>query len=103
MNGYVQPLPGKTARGAYDFQPQHLRQLRDYLVHVRPGPRPQLPSKLPIEGENDRMKRLQRAKLQRDETRARAVEKRSRRQAADATIRWLEELSLKEARLSAES
>ncbi len=37
MNCYLDPMPTKAARGAYDFQPEHLRQLRWYLVHIRPG------------------------------------------------------------------
>jgi len=57
-NGYMQPLPSKAARRAYDYQPEHLRQLRRYLVHVRPGPRPDAPMSLLIRGSNDRVRRL---------------------------------------------
>ena len=65
MNGYVQPLPSKTARGAFDFQPEHLRQLRWYLVHIHPGPRPWAAPRLPIRGSSDQIHRLEPTKRQR--------------------------------------
>ena len=54
MNGYMEPLPDKRARGAYDFRPQHLTQLRWYFVHVRPGPKPCRSEDLPVLGATGR-------------------------------------------------
>ena len=39
-SGFVQPKPKKAARGAYNWTPRHLGQLRWYFIHVRPGPQP---------------------------------------------------------------
>jgi len=89
-NGYVQPLPRRTARGAFDFQPKHLRQLRSYMVHVRPGPLPLAAVSMPIQGSNDRVRRLEREKSQLAERRAVRLEQQRQQKAADATIRWLE-------------
>ncbi len=93
MNGYLRPLPEKGARGAYDFQPKHLQQLRWYLVHVRPGPRPIFPRRLPIRGPEDRVRRLARQKrIEQHKSRERLQQQR-RRQDANATIEWLERLA----------
>ena len=91
-NGYVLPLPGKNTRGAYDFQPEHLRQLRWYLVHVAPGPRPLFPRSVPIRGSNDRVRRLEQKKREIDVQRAMRLDRLRRQKAAQATICWLEEI-----------
>jgi hypothetical protein len=92
MSGRVQPLPSKTERGAFDFQPEHLRQLRWYLVHIRPGPGPWSAPRLPIRGSSDRVHRIEPTKRQR----ARRANQRAARQrrlaAADRDISWLEGL-----------
>jgi hypothetical protein len=90
MNGYVQPLPSKTARGAFDFQPEHLRQLRWYLVHIRPGRRPRFAPRLPIRGSSDRVHRLELAKRQRATRAKQRAARQGRLDAADRNISWLE-------------
>jgi len=90
MNCYLDPMPKKAARGAYDFQPEHLRQLRWYLVHIRPGPRPLFANRLPIRGPNDRVRRLERRKPHITARRAENLARRRRQRAADATLGWLE-------------
>jgi hypothetical protein len=59
-NGYLDPLPRKVARGAYDFSRRNLKQIRWYFVNVRPGPRPNQLSKHPVDGSHDRICRLER-------------------------------------------
>lgn len=83
INGYVQPLPNKAARGAYDFETRHLRQIRWYMVHVRPGPRPQVEECLPISGAHDRMHRMIREEERR-------VDRQQRRKMAATAIGWAE-------------
>jgi hypothetical protein len=58
--GYVRPTPTKGYRGAYDFEQQHLEQIRWYCVHIRPGPQPRQFQELPICGHSDRINRLER-------------------------------------------
>ena len=88
--GQVQPLPIRAARGAYDFQPMHLRQLRAYFVRVRPGPRPIIPEKFPITGPADRLHRLDRKEQSLQDRRLSRQALRQRRRAADDAIRSLE-------------
>ena len=91
-NGYLQPLPTKRSRGAYDFRPVHLRQLRAYFVDVGPGPRrPPYAEEFPIEGSADRLHRLARKKQQlKDRGPSERALRKQRRKAADAAISWLE-------------
>ena len=59
--GYVHPPPAKNALGARVFRARHLHQLRDYLVNVRPGPKPMFPTEsFPAEGYFDSRVRLRR-------------------------------------------
>ena len=88
LNGHVEPLPSKAARGAYDYQPEHLTQLRLYMVSVRPGPQPRSAMSLAIEGANDRVHRLEQAKRER----AVSADDRRRLEAFDEVIRQLERL-----------
>ncbi len=92
MNGYVQPLPSKTTRGAFDFQPEHLRQLRWYLVHIHPGPRPWAAPRLPIRGSSDRVHRIELTKRQRAARTQQRAARQRRLDAADRDISWLEGL-----------
>ena len=89
-NGYVKPLPLKVARGAYDFQPEHLKRLRWYMTHIRPGSRALRAPSLPICGVNDRMHRLKRAKVPRAESPARRSNLERRQQSVDEAIARLE-------------
>lgn len=91
-NGFVQPLPEKAARGAYDYQPEHLRLLRWYFVNVRPGPRPYQCEELPVKAAEDRMHLLaQKKQLLQEKAR-----ERTRRQLArlktDAAIAEMEQI-----------
>ena len=92
MSGYVQPLPSKAARGAFDFQPEHLRQLRWYLVHIRPGPRPCCAPRLPIRGSSDRVHRIELTKQQRAARTQQRAARQRRLDATDRDISWLEGL-----------
>ena len=93
MNGYLRPLPGKGARGAYDFQSKHLKQLRWYLVHVYPGRQPMFPRRLAIRGPEDRVRQLAHQKqIEQHKSRERLQQQR-RRQDANATIEWLERIA----------
>lgn len=90
INGYVRPLPKKTARGAFDYRAPHLRAIRWYLTHIRPGPRPGNFQEIQISGSADRMHRpSHREQLQEE----RALRLRSRKE-ADAAIEWLERIAL---------
>ncbi len=90
MNGFVKPLPRKTARGAFNYKPRHLAQLRWYFVNIRPGPRPLSTEKLPTTGSMDRLHRLdrKRPKMKEREGSQRAL--RQSRKDFDASIMWLE-------------
>ena len=93
QNGYLQPLP-KKAGGAHQFTSGHLRQLREYLVRVRPGPRPQWGEKIRITGAADRVHRLARKKQRlRDRGPSEKVLRGRRQKAADAAILYLEDIS----------
>ncbi len=99
MHGYIEPMPSKGPRGAYDFQPQHLRQLRRYFVRVRPGPTPVHAEELPIRGSADRVHRLAREKQRlRGRGPSERVLRRQRRREADAAIRFLEGIARQLAR-----
>ena len=90
MNGYVRPLPRKVVRGAYNFTPRHLAQLRWYFVNIRPGPRPLSTEKLLTTCSMDRVHRLDR---KRPKVREREASQRALRQSRkdfDASILWLE-------------
>ena len=94
MNGFVTPLPRKTARGAFDYKPRHLAQLRWYFVSIRPGPSPLCAEKIPIRGPQDRVRRLDRQKLQlRERGPSEGVLRRRRQKAADAAILFMEDIS----------
>ena len=90
VNGFVKPLPRKTARGAFNYKPRHLAQLRWYFVNIRPGPRPLSTEKLPTTGSMDRLHRLdrKRPKMKEREGSQRAL--RQSRKDFDASILWLE-------------
>lgn len=91
MNGYVKPLPRKTARRASNYTSRHLAQLRWYFVHIRPGPRPLFPVKFPIRGPHDRVHRLATEKQRlRDRGPSGQTLRHQRRRAADDAIRSLE-------------
>lgn len=83
INGFVQPLPKKSMRGAYDFEARHISQIRWYLVHVRPGPRTQVEECLPICGAHDRIHRMLREKQGR-------ADRQQRRKMAATAIGWVE-------------
>ncbi len=92
--GYLEPLPKKGARGAYQFTPRHLTQLRRYFVQVRPGPRPEWEEDWPVKGSADRLNRLA-LKRARDVKRPgsdRAARKRQQ-EATDSATRMLERIS----------
>ncbi len=90
-NGFVRPLPKQAARGAHDFSPRHLAQLRRYFVNVRLGPRPQWVEKIPITSAADRVHRLAREKQRlRERGPPATVLRRQRRREADAAIGVLE-------------
>ena len=89
--GQVQPLPLKAARGAYDFERSHLKQLRAYFVRSSPGPSPLCAEKVPIKGSADRLHRLARKKQRlRDRGPSGQALRQQRRRAADDAIQCLE-------------
>ncbi len=91
MNGFVKPLPRKTARGAFNYKSQHIEQLREYLVRSSPGPRPLCAEKFPIKGSADRLHRLARKKQRlRDRGPSERALRQQRRRAADDAIQCLE-------------
>ncbi len=89
--GQVQPLPIKAARGAYEFERSHLKQLREYFVRSSPGPEPLCAEKIPIKGPHDRLHRLARKKQRlRDRGPSERALRQQRRRAADDAIQCLE-------------
>ena len=90
MNGFVKPLPRKTARGAFNYKSQHIEQLRWYLVSIRPGPQPLFAEKFSIRGAHDRLHRLARKKQRLQDRRLSRQALRQRRRAADDAIQCLE-------------
>ncbi|MEM9351605.1 MAG: hypothetical protein AAGA92_01190 [Planctomycetota bacterium] len=89
MHGYLDPKPRRGHRRAFEYTERHLRQLRWYLVHSRPGPRTQRGPSLQLCGSNDRIIRLQaqrRADAERRESEA------ERTRVFDASIEFLERL-----------
>jgi len=92
--GQVEPFPVKTAKGAYAFEPSHLKQLRAYFVRSSPGPQPLFAEKFPIRGPHDRLQRLARKKQRLGNRRPLERAPRERRkQVADATIQFLEQIA----------
>ena len=92
--GQVEPLPIKAARGAYDFERSHLKQLRAYFVRSFPGPQPLFAEKFPIRGPNDRLHQLARKKQRlRDRGPSERALRERRKEDTDATIQLLERIA----------
>ena len=94
QNGYLRPLPRKTARRASNYTSRHLAQLRWYFVSIRPGPSPLCAENFPIRGPHDRLRRLAKEKQRlRDRGPPATVLRRQRRREADALIEVLERIA----------